>query len=376
MLIREISPKSAEAVIQDIGFDKAYIQTAVKKYNYKLIKISELTCPQATIIKQLALSVGSDAAVHREAITCKVDRSGLLLGGSVAQLEMICEKLKKQPFKLKELSGQLLAQLQPRKTHWSDKTYIMGILNVTPDSFSDGGKYLDPEHALDHAKQMIEDGADIIDIGGESTRPYSKEVDSEEELKRVIPVIEKIRAFDQDITLSIDTRHSSVAEHAVKAGVNIINDVSGLEWDQKMLDVAAKAQVPVVIMHSLGSPDTMQVAPVYEENVVDAVYKDLYKKTQRAIETGIKPENIIIDPGIGFGKTKEHNIELIKRIEEFNSMGYAVLIGLSKKSFIAGDEDATLALNTYVAAKGANIIRVHDVAKHFKAIQTLDKVLG
>ncbi|OGI03489.1 MAG: dihydropteroate synthase [Candidatus Melainabacteria bacterium GWF2_37_15] len=366
--IREIIPDSAKTVIESIGFDKSYVHASVKKYNFKLIKICNLSCPQANIIKQVALSAGADAAVHREVITCKVEKTDLLLGGTIAQLENICQKLKNQPFKLSELSDHLLKQLTVKKHTWSDKTYIMGILNVTPDSFSDGGKYFDPEKAAEHAKEIIKAGADIIDIGGESTRPHSKEVNIDEELKRVLPVIEKIRSFNTTIPLSIDTRHAEVAKQAVQAGANIINDVSGLEWDGNMVNIAAELQVPVVIMHSVGSSETRYD---YKENIVDAVYKDLCRKTQKALSLGLKPENIIIDPGIGFGKTVEHNLELVKRIGEFKSLGYPVLIGISRKSFISGDEDVTLALNTYAATNGADIIRVHNVDKHVKAMKVL-----
>lgn len=380
--IREITPKAAHSVIEGIGFDKSYINVAEKKYNFKLLKVCGLTCQQAAIVKQTALSIGTDAAVHREVITCKIEKSDLLLCGTVAQLENICQKLKKQPFKLSELSEQLLQKIKPQKHKWSNKTHIMGILNITPDSFSDGGKYFNPDIAVQHAVKMIENGADIIDIGGESTRPYSQEVSPDEELDRVLPVIEKIRNLNDKILLSIDTRHAKVAQKAINAGVNIINDVSGLEWEEEMASVAAQAGVPVVIMHSLASPETMQVSPTYKENIVDAVYKSLFYKTQKAINAGIQPENIIIDPGIGFGKTIEHNFELIKRISEFKSLGYAVLIGLSRKSFIYKTLDslpedieaANVALNSYAAISGADIIRVHDVAAHFKAIQILRKL--
>jgi len=377
--IREISPESAGEVICSVGFDKAYAGRAVKKYGFKLIKICGLSCPQATIIKQVALSCGADAAVHREVITCRVEKTDVLIGATVAQLETICDKLKHQPFSLAKLAQQLTRRFEQVKHRWSDKKYIMGILNVTPDSFSDGGRYFDPEKAAQHALEMAAAGADIIDIGGESTRPFSKEVDADEELKRVLPVVEKIRAQDDKIFLSIDTRHSKTALAAVAAGVNMINDVSGLEWEADMTSVAARLEVPVVIMHSLASPETMQVSPSYEENVVDAVYKSLFDRTTRAIDSGIKPENIIIDPGIGFGKTLSHNFELIKRIGEFRSMGYPVLVGISRKSFVSKTIDASteeteaanIALNTYAVTNGADIIRVHSVAEHFKAMEVL-----
>jgi len=391
--IRQITPEEAGKVIREIGFDESYICVGIKKYGFRLYKICNLTCAQATIVKQVALSAGADAAVHREVLVCGVEKSDLLIGATVAQLETICTKLLKQPFGLKELAHQLREKLSltfpPALTircktfDWMAKTYIMGILNLTPDSFSDGGKYLDPDVALEHAKKMIDDGADIIDIGGESTKPFSQEVMPAEEMRRILPIIEKIRAYNDEIPISIDTRHSETAKKAIETGADIINDVSGLDWDEKMAATTAELGVPVVIMHSLGSPDVMQQDPTYSENVVDAVYKDLYAKTQKALSAGIKPENIIIDPGIGFGKAFEHNIELIKRIEEFKTLGYPILIGVSRKSVIAKvlnvppmeREEAAIALNSYAASKGANIIRVHDVNSHYKALKVLDCVI-
>ncbi len=392
--IRKITPASLEQAIQDTGFDKSYVKQALPKYRFNLYKIHNLNCQQAAIIKQLALSVGADAAVHREVITCKVDESSIVLGCTDSQLKILCGKLKKQPFRLGELSGnfnEILSQntLKPLKIRnkifdWSAKTYIMGILNVTPDSFSDGGKFYSPEKAFEQAKKMIESGADIIDIGGESTRPFSKEVLPEEELKRVIPVIEKIRGFDGNMPISIDTRHSEVAKEAIKAGADIINDVSGLEWDENMSAVACEFNVPIVIMHSKSSPETMQIDPVYEKNIIDAVYEALSDKLQKAVSSGIKPENIIIDPGIGFGKTFEHNLEIIKRISEFKTLGCPILVGVSRKSVISGilnpdhdeKEEANIALNAFLASQGVNIVRVHDAEKTIRALKVLDRVLS
>lgn len=391
--IRNITPESAEKVISEIGFDRSYIKQALKKYNFRLYKLCNLSCPQATIIKQLALSVGADAALRREVITCQTKKTDLLIGSTVSQLEIICQKLKHQPFALNKISEEILKQIKlnsPKKMtirgkifDFTKKTFIMGVLNVTPDSFSDGGNYLDTEKAIKHVKEMINSGADIIDIGGESTRPFAKEVDTDEELKRVIPVIKKIREFNKEVPLSIDTRHSKVALEAIKSGADMINDVSGLDWDKKMISAAVKTQVPVIIMHSLGNPETMQQNPVYNENVIDSVYKNLCDKTLKAIESGINPENIIIDPGIGFGKTLDHNIEIIKRIEEFISSGFAVMAGVSRKSVISGiinippedRDEATIALNSFLVSKGVNILRVHNVSGHYKSIPVIDKII-
>lgn len=393
LYIRKITPESAEKVIQEIGFDKSYLKQALSKYKFNLYKIPNLTCPQASIIKQIALSIGADAAIHREVLVCKIDKSDILIGCTDSQLKILCEKLKKQPFKLSDLSKNLIEvlnktpqsiKIREKTFDWYRKTYIMGILNVTPDSFSDGGKFDTPEKAFEQAKILIQSGADIIDIGGESTKPFSKEVFPDEELKRVLPVIQKIREFDKNIPISIDTRHSLVAKEAIKAGADIINDVSGFDWDSKMIEVASDLQVPVIIMHSKSSPEKMQINPTYEKNIIDEIYESLSNKVQKAVSSGIKPENIIIDPGIGFGKTLEHNLEIIKRISEFKSLGDALLVGVSRKSVISNilevsaeeKDDASLALNSYLASQGVNIIRVHDVEKHFKAFKVLDRVLN
>ncbi|MFA6989781.1 MAG: dihydropteroate synthase, partial [Candidatus Gastranaerophilaceae bacterium] len=260
--IRKISPYMAKIAIEEIGFDKSYINTAVEKYKFLLLKISDLSCPQATIIKQLALSTGADCAVHREVITNKVEKTDLILGASISQIKKIADKLQYQPFKLQILSTELtsflkneIISLKIRNTvfDWQKKTYIMGILNITPDSFSDGGKYFSQNDAFLHFQQLIQDGAAIIDIGGESTRPFSDEIPTDEEIKRVIPVIKKIRETNADIPVSIDTRNSKTARMAIEAGADIINDVSGFDWDKDMVKIVAEYQVPVVIMHSLGN---------------------------------------------------------------------------------------------------------------------------
>lgn len=390
--IRKILPEHAETVIQNIGFDKSYIKNALSKYKFNLFKIHNLTCPQATVIKQLSLSIGADAAIHRDVITCKIDKTDILIGCTDSQLKFLCEKLKKQPFKLAKLSEYLIQflnktpqelKIREKTFEWTKKTYIMGILNITPDSFSDGGNFNSPQKAFEQAKIMIKAGADIIDIGGESTRPFAKEVSPEEELKRVIPVIQKIRESNKNIIISIDTRNSLVALEAIKTGADIINDVSGLEWDVKMVKIVSELQVPVVIMHSQSNPETMQINPTYEKNIIDEIYENLSNKIKNAISYGIKLKNIIIDPGIGFGKTLEHNIEIIKRINEFKYLGCPLLVGVSRKSVISNllnpsieeREEANISVNSYLVSQGVNIIRVNNVEKHYKAFKVLDRIL-
>ena len=252
------------------------------------------------------------------------------------------------------------------------KPLIMGILNVTPDSFSDGGKFNSVENAISHAKQMLEEGADIIDVGGESTRPGSDPVSLEEELARVIPVIDELLKLDT--TISIDTTKPEVAEECLKRGVHILNDVTGLR-DPKMLEVAAKYDVPVIIMHMLGEPKTMQNDIHYDDVVVE-IKCYLQIQATKAKQAGIS--HIILDPGIGFGKTVEHNYEIIRRLAEFTELGYPVLVGPSRKSFLGGDiKDrlpGTIAAVTACILNGAKIVRVHDVKECAQAIKIAQKL--
>ena len=286
----------------------------------------------------------------------------------------------------------------------SKKPLIMGILNVTPDSFSDGGNFVQIENAIKQAEKLIKDGADIIDIGGESTRPGAELVSEEEELKRVIPVIYELKKRFPDILISIDTYKSNVAQLALNAGAKIINDVSGLTMDPDMVVVAAKANCPIVIMHNNGIPAT-KPKPRVEKNkmsfpgltressyniddspnldsrfrgndnlkskILNEVYKWLQKQTDFAIANGIKKENIIIDPGIGFGKSAKENLHLIENLQEFKLLGFPILVGPSRKSFIRelfGEEDLEAKSKEVVelaVKNGADIVRIHKVNRQF-----------
>lgn len=258
---------------------------------------------------------------------------------------------------------------------------VMGILNVTPDSFFDGGKHHTMEGALDHALRMIEEGADIIDIGGESTRPYADPVPEEEELRRIVPVIEALRA-SSDILISVDTYKAGVADAALCAGADIINDISGLTYDDAMAQVVARNDAWVVIMHIKGTPRNMQVDPHYDD-VVAEISEFLRLQMDHAVRAGVDPEKIIIDPGIGFGKRVEDNLRILKMLGEFKKLGRPVLIGTSMKSFIgkaAGlpiEErvEGTLASLAVALMNGADILRVHDVKKAKKVLMTVKAVM-
>jgi dihydropteroate synthase len=264
---------------------------------------------------------------------------------------------------------------------FSKKTYIMGVLNITPDSFSDGGLYFDKSAAIKRAIQMVEDGADIVDIGGESTRPGSESISIEEELRRIIPVIVAI-AKEIKIPISIDTYKSEVAKRALDAGASMVNDISGLRFDPKMSEVVSEYKVPVVIMHIKGRPKDMQQNPVYEA-LIPEIMDYLRCGIAIATRSGISDNKIIIDPGIGFGKTSDHNLEIINKLREFTSLEKPILIGPSRKAFIGkilGDAPVTQRLEGTAAAvaisimNGANMIRVHDVKEMAKVAKIADAV--
>lgn len=250
--------------------------------------------------------------------------------------------------------------------------YVMGIINVTPDSFSDGGKYFNQEAAINHAVQMIEEDVAIIDVGGESTRPGSEPVREAEELNRVIPVIKEVLKIKPDAVLSVDTTKARVAEEALKSGILIVNDISGGTFDPEIFDVVKEFDASMVIMHIKGKPQTMQVSPEYVD-VVTEVYDFLSTQCDSAAKKGIS--KIIIDPGIGFGKRTEDNLKLLNRLEDFKSLGFPILIGVSRKSFIGNildlniedRDDSTNALNAIGLTKGARIIRTHNFKQ---AVQT------
>jgi len=259
---------------------------------------------------------------------------------------------------------------------------IMAVINVTPDSFSDGGKYATVEAALSHAHQCVTEGADILDIGGESTRPYSDPVSIEDELNRVLPVIDAIRGDNISTPISIDTMKAEVARQALEHGANIINDVSALRGDPDMIAVVRESHVPVIIMHMLGKPKTMQDHPEYE-NVVEELLEFFRERIQWITEQGVDRERLIIDPGIGFGKSLQHNLSLLKHLKRFSSLGLPVLLGHSRKPFLGNitgitaepDRDLATALVTALcSASTISMVRVHNVAATRQALQVAEAI--
>ncbi|MBU3196295.1 dihydropteroate synthase [Clostridium algidicarnis] len=255
-----------------------------------------------------------------------------------------------------------------------ERTYIMGILNVTPDSFSDGGDFIDIHNAVNHAKEMIELGVDIIDVGGESSRPGHKNITEEEELKRVIPVIKRLSA-ETDAIISLDTIRSEVAEEAIKQGVHIINDIWGLQKDPNMAKVAAKYKIPVIIMHNQNGTDY--------NNIIEDIKEFFKRSVAIAKEAGISEDMIILDPGIGFGKTPEQNIMVMSKLDEIKSLGYPVLLGTSRKSMLGKILDlppkerveGTLATTILGIVQGVDIVRVHDVQENLRAAKVADAII-
>ena len=352
-ILKEIFDTNIDKQLQNIGFDRTYTDVASKKFCYKNIKIFDLTVAQANILKQTALSVGADCATHRDTITAQIEKTDCILGGSVAQLEVIAHKLTKQPFGLKNL-GEMLKEFIDKKE--VNQTKIVGILNLTKDSFSDGGEFWEVDNAIKHFDEMINAGADVIELGAESTRPNFEDVDCDKQLEKLLPILNYYN--DKTVEISIDTRSSKVARECLKLGANIINDVSGLKHDDKMAQTVAEFDAKIVIQD-------------FENGEIDDIYMNLRNQALYAISQGIKSENIIIDPGIGFGKTREQNFEIIKNIGEFKSLGYPVMLGISRKSLLdMSDKDNltkdifTVALNTLAVNKNVDYIRVHNVDLH------------
>ncbi|MEN6347897.1 MAG: dihydropteroate synthase, partial [Syntrophomonas sp.] len=348
-----------------------------------------ISCRAAIIIKQEMLSKGGEAAVGRNVLSFEGETDVLLMG-TIKQYKLLLEKLKRQPFGLKKLAGEIeniLAGLERPVNNLSmaggksltigDRTLIMGILNITPDSFSDGGKFFDKEKALKRAREMVEEGADIIDVGGASSRPGSDMPGEKEELKRILPVVEKLAG--EGMIISVDTFRGGVARACLEAGAHIINDIGRLEMDPGLLPVLAENQAPVILMHNRLQFD--QGKP-YEDLISD-IAADLKDSVDKAKTAGLGEDKIIIDPGVGFGKNTAQNRLIIKRLWEFKSLGFPVLLGASRKNFIGktlGLEvdnrlEGSLAVVAMGIMNGANIVRVHDVKETKRVASMIDAVM-
>lgn len=374
-----------------VGVDPTGMKLMKGKTLHYNLKVEGIDPRTANLLKQEMLSVGGDAALDRRGLDCSSSSTGTLLMGTEKQFEKLFSKLEQypdlQPFgqSLKEILRNLsrahyTIRCRKRTFTLGKQTLLMGVLNVTPDSFSDGGIFFDKEKAIAHGLKMVEEGADFIDIGGESTRPGSKPLGLDEELRRVIPVIEFL-AKEVDVPISIDTYKSAVAKKAIEAGAQIINDISGLHLDPSLSQVAAKEDVPLVLMHIRGNPETMQ-KNIHYESLFSEIIQYLKDSIQRAESAGVDPEQIIIDPGIGFGKTVEDNLLILKNLQEFKILGKPLLLGTSRKSFIGKILNADVTerlegtLSTIVVGvlNGTHIIRCHDVIQAKRAIAIADAV--
>lgn len=379
----------AKREISAIGADESGVTLMVPKAVHRVIKVENVSAKAAVILKQEMLSKGGEAAVSRGVGDFSVERSDLLLMGTVKQFYRLITKLKAQPFGLKKLAEQLsqvLMNLDSRVTRTGlncrgynlplgKRTLIMGILNITPDSFSDGGKFFDFDIAVRHAQEMVELGADIIDIGGESTRPSHKPITLAEELDRVIPVLQKL-IKELDVPISIDTYKAEVARQALIEGAHMVNDIWGFTAEPELADVVAQyPDVPVVLMHN---KDGIQY-----RSMMDEILEFLKASAQRGLEAGITKENIILDPGIGFGKDTDQNLEVMHRLWEFKTLGYPILLGTSRKSMIGNTLDlpvtdrleGTAATVAFGIAQGIDIVRVHDIKEMGRVVRMTDAMV-
>ncbi|KJS12132.1 MAG: dihydropteroate synthase [Peptococcaceae bacterium BRH_c8a] len=380
-------PAGVREELAKIGADSAGAALMETKALHRLIKIYDLSPKQANIIKQEMLGKGGDAAVTRGTVDSSVERTDVLMMGTEKQYRAVIKKLRMQPFGLARLAGQLeemLSNLRGRKPRTlecqgkkiilGERTLVMGILNLTPDSFSDGGKYGNTETALAHARRMEAEGVDIIDVGGESTRPGYAPVGMEEELDRVLPVLRALLR-EVNVPVSIDTTKAEVARRALEEGVHIVNDQWALRADPALAPLCAEYGVPLVMMHN-------QRGTEYRDLMGDMV-RYFEESIEVAVSAGVPRYNIIIDPGIGFGKTVEQNIEVMRRMRELACLGLPVLLGTSRKSLIGKTLNlpseqriegtgATVALGI---VNGADIVRVHDVKEMVRVARMTDAMV-
>lgn len=383
----------ATEIFQKIGVDPYGIDAMVSKTQHVNILLSAQSCKVANILKQEMLSLGADAAVARGSVACSIEKTDVLLMGTLKQIHALAKKIEKQPFGLNVIAQNILnltthlyknsylLNTSRRKIILGEKTLIMGILNVTPDSFSDGNVYFERQKAIDRAMQMADEGADIIDIGGESSRPGSKTVRVREEIARVVPIVESLSG-KLKIPLSVDTTKSQVAQKSLEAGAEIINDISSL-GDGKMASVISNASAALILMHMRGTPKTMQTGNLAYNDLMQEINAYLEEKCRKAIAAGIGRDHLAVDPGIGFGKTYEDNCRIIKNINEMKVLGLPVLIGTSRKAFIgsvtggtpAERIDGTAATVCAAIMNGCNIVRVHDVAPMKKVAQMTDAII-
>jgi len=357
------------------------------KGEFLAVALEHVNRVQANLLKQEMLAAGGDAAVSRGTCSEQVSETGVLLVGSRRQFTDLLGRLAEEPFDLPEVAREIdralgaygcrrfVIRMGSRELALGPRPALVGVVNVTPDSFSDGGQYLDPKAAVAHGEELIAEGADLLDIGGESTRPGAEPVGLDEELARVIPVIRGLAARVK-APLSIDTRHARVAREAVAAGACLVNDVTGLTGDPEMARAVAETGAGLVIMHIQGDPGTMQQNPTYDNLMAD-VCRFLRRGIVAAREAGVPEDHILIDPGIGFGKRLQHNLQILSRLGQLRTLGRPIMVGASRKRFIgevtgikapAERIFGTAAACALAVAQGALALRVHDVAEMRQAV--------
>lgn len=375
-------------VMEKLQVSESGIAIMKDRFRMKSFMISDISTPAANVVKQHVLALGGEAAVPAYSVNCSKPKADLVFSIREDKIPALMEKFRYQCWKLPQVAEKIEDIMRHNPPWFSfsceridvSKPAVMGILNVTPDSFSDGGKFSSFENAIKQAEKMLSDGADIIDIGGESTRPGAMPVDEEEETKRVVPVIRELKTRFPECVISVDTAKSEVARKSLDAGADIVNDISGLTFDKNMAQLCGERKVPVIIMHIAGTPQNMQNSPCYEDIFVEMT-RFFENSIELALSKGVDGNNIIIDPGIGFGKNLDHNIKIIKHLEVFHGFSKPLLLGVSRKRMIGsitGRDDpsqrvaGTVAFNMFALQKGVAVMRVHDVkeAKDAVAIHT------
>ncbi len=396
-LVRVEGEADARRLLGELGTDNAGAVIMSSKMVHAAICVENVQARASGVIKQVMLSKGGECATPRDALLKTTEPVSVIMMGTLKQLREAVKNLSVQPFGLRDLSIELkalMADLFGRETsartieagghvlELGGRTLVMGIVNVTPDSFSDGGRFYDPDAARLHAIEMARAGADIIDIGGESTRPGAEPVPLAEEERRVIPLIEELHGRI-DVPISIDTYKASIADKALDAGASMVNDVSALRLDGELAGLVAKRGAPIILMHMQGVPRNMQENPTYDDVVAD-VSRFLRERVEYAGECGIDPDMVMIDPGIGFGKTVEHNLEIVRRLEELKSLGFPLVLGVSRKRFIGtvlekdekGRLMGTAASVAFAVAGGVDVVRVHDVPEMIEVVRMADAISG
>ncbi len=379
--------------LKNIGVHQASIETFMNKSAILPLKVLKVRTPAANIIKQEMLACGGDCAIHAGCVVCAQDHSDILLLGTKKHYRLLLQKMAMMPYfglpKIRE-ELQLFLEKAPLKTILADNrvleydhVVVMGILNITPDSFYADSRVHSIDEVINRAGQMLSDGAEILDIGAESTRPGSDSINPQEEIARIVPVVEALRKEYPQSILSIDTYHAETAKATLASGADIINDISAMEYDEKMINVVVENNAPVILMHMRGTPKNMQQNTEYG-NVVEEVSKYLKERAEMLRGHNFPKEKIILDPGIGFAKNVDQNLKLMQGLSEMTGSEYPVLLAASRKSTIGkvlGDIPpearlaGTIATSCQAVYAGANMVRVHDVKENIQAIRMLEAII-